>query len=413
MIAKRVEKHIIKSNSEFYSILDDFCFKAKNLYNHANYLVRQAFCKEDKWIRYNDLDKLLKSDIEYPDYKNMPTSQSAQQTLRLLDKNWTSFFKSIKDWSKNKDKYLGRPKLPKYKAKDGRVILILTNQNVKIKDNTLRFPKSFNGFTQKVVCVNKCNFKSFQQVRFISKYNHIVMEVVYNVEIPDTKLEDNKRYLSIDIGVDNLATITNNFGEISFIINGKGLKSVNKYYNKQISHYREIAKRMNNRDYTHRMDSWTTKRNNIINNYIHNASRYIVNYAIENNVSAIVIGKNDNWKQGSKMNKKVNQTFMQIPFAKLIQMITYKAEEVSISVIPTEESYTSGTSFLDNETPTKEYYNKSRRIHRGLFKCNNGNLVNADVNGSLQILKKVFPKAYADGIEAVALQPVVVNSCLI
>ena len=394
-------------------MIDEFCFQAKNLYNHANYLVRQAFCEEDKWIRYTDLDKLLKSDIEYPDYKNMPTAQSAQQTLRLLDKNWASFFKSIKDWSKHKDKYLGRPKLPKYKAKDGRVILILTNQNVKIKDNTLWFPKSFNGFTQKVVCVNKYNFKSFQQVRFVPKSNHIVVEVVYNVEISNDKRVDNGRYLSIDIGIDNLATVKNNFGKQPFIVNGKGLKSINKFYNKKISHYQEIAKRMNNRDYTHRMDSWTTKRNNIIDNYIHNVSRYIVNYAIENNVSAIVIGKNDNWKQVSKMNKKVNQTFVQIPFAKLIQMITYKAEEVSISVIPTEESYTSGTSFLDNETPTKEYYNKSRRVHRGLFKCNNGNLVNADVNGSLQILKKVFPKAYTDGIEAVALQPVVVNACLI
>ena len=394
-------------------MIDEFCFQAKNLYNHANYLVRQAFCEEDKWIRYTDLDKLLKSDIEYPDYKNMPTAQSAQQTLRLLDKNWASFFKSIKDWSKHKDKYLGRPKLPKYKAKDGRVILILTNQNVKIKDNTLWFPKSFNGFTHKVVCVNKCNFKSFQQVRFISKYNYIVMEVVYNVEISDDKKADNNRYLSIDIGIDNLATVTNNFGEHPFIINGKGLKSINKFYNKKVSHYQKIAKRMNDVYHTHQMDYFTVKRNFKINDYLHKASRYIVNYAKSNDVSVIVIGKNDGWKQGAKMNKKVNQTFVQIPFAKLIQMITYKAEEVSISVIPTEESYTSGTSFLDNETPTKEYYNKSRRVHRGLFKCNNGNLVNADVNGSLQILKKVFPKAYTDGIEAVALQPVVVNVCLI
>lgn len=413
MIVRRVEKHIIKKSNPYYLMIDEFCFQAKNLYNHANYLVRQIFCEEAKWLRYNDLDKLLKSDIEYPDYKNMPTAQSAQQILRLLDKNWTSFFKSIKDWSKHKDKYLGRPKLPKYKAKDGRYILILTNQNVRIKNNILYFPKSFNGFTQKVVCVNKPNFKSFQQVRFIPKYDYIVMEVIYNVEITDTEVKDNQRYLSIDIGVDNLATVTNNFGEIPFIINGKGLKSVNKYYNKQISHYREIAKRMNDLDYTHRMSSWTTKRNNIINNYIHNTSRYIVNYAIENNVSAIVIGKNNNWKQGSNMNKLANQTFVQIPFAKLIQMITYKAEEVGISVITTEESYTSGTSFLDNETPTKEQYNKSRRVHRGLFKSNNGKLINADVNGSLQILKKVFPKAYTDGIEAVALQPVVVNACSI
>ena len=411
MIVQRVEKYIIKKIDPFYSMLDGFCFSAKNLYNHANYIVRQTFVKENKWIRYADLDKILKKDMNYPDYTNMPTAQSAQQTLRLLDKNWASFFKSIKDWSKNKDKYLGRPKLPKYKAKDGRAILILTNQNVKIKDNTLWFPKSFNGFTQKVVCVNKCNFKSFQQVRFISKYNYIVMEVVYNVEIPDTKLEDNKRYLSIDIGVDNLVTVTNNFGGQPFIINGKGLKSVNKYYNKQISHYREIAKRMNNQDYTNRMDYYTTKREHKVEDFLHKASRYIITYALDNNVSIIVIGKNNNWKQKSKMSKKVNQIFVQIPFAKLIQMITYKAEEQGISVVTTEESYTSGTSFLDNEMPIKENYNKSRRVYRGLFKSNASKLINADVNGSLQILKKVFPKAYADGVEAVALQPAVVNVC--
>jgi putative transposase len=113
------------------------------------------------------------------------------------------------------------------------------------------------------------------------------------------------------------------------------------------------------------------------------------------------------------MNKKVNQTFVQIPFTRLIQMITYKAEECGISVITTEESYTSGTSFLDHELPVREFYNKKRRIHRGLFRSNSGHLINADVNGSLQIMKKVFPNAFANGIEGVALQPVVVNSCLI
>ena len=321
------------------------------------------------------------------------------------------FFEAIKDWKKNPEKYLGRPKLPKYKSKDGRSILILTNQNAKLKGDTLFFPKIFNNFTKKIVCANKDNFVSFQQVRFVPNRNHIVMEVVYNVEISDIKKEDNGRYLAIDIGVNNLATITNNFRESPIIINGKGLKSVNKYYNKQVSHYRGIAKRVNKSDCTHRMDRLTTKRNQKIDDYMHKTSRYIVDYAIRNDVSTIVIGKNNGWKQNSDMGKAVNQTFTQIPFARLIDMITYKAEEYGISVITTEEAYTSGTSFLDEEMPIKENYDKSRRVYRGLFQANNGKTINADVNGSLQILKKVFPDAYSNGIEGVALHPFVVNAC--
>ena len=119
-IQTRVEKHIIKSSNTFFPMLIDFCHKSKNLYNHANYLVRQSFTSQDnsRWIRYAELDKLLKADEEYPDYKEMPTAQSAQQILRVLDSNWKSFFASIKDWGKNKDKYLGRPKLPKYLKKN-------------------------------------------------------------------------------------------------------------------------------------------------------------------------------------------------------------------------------------------------------------------------------------------------------
>lgn len=409
MISTRVEKHIIKKSDPHYLMLDRFCFSAKNLYNHANYVIRQKFCNDNIWIRYNDLDKLLRFDTEYPDYRDMPTAQSAQQILRLLDNNWKSFFKSIKDWTKHKDKYLGKPKLPGYKKKDGRSNLILTNQNVKIRDGFAVFPKSFNGFTKEVVCINKYNFISLQQIRFIPKYNHIIMEVVYNVEVPEVNVIDSGRYLSIDIGIDNLATVTNNFGEHPIIINGKGLKSINKFYNKQVSYYREIAKRMNKVDYTRHMSDITTKRNRRIDDYLHKTSRYIVNFAKNHNVLNIVIGKNDNWKQHSNLGRSTNQTFTQIPFVRLIQMITYKAEEFGILVTTTEESYTSGTSFLDNELPIKDFYNKKRRIHRGLFRSNSGKLVNADVNGSLQILKKVFPNAYADGISVVALQPVVVN----
>ena len=409
MIVKRVEKHLIKQNNVYYPMFCDFAHKVKNLYNHANFLVRNEFVKNNKWIRYSELDKMLKADSKFDDYRKMPTAQSAQQTLRLLEKDWNSFFTAIKDWSKNKDKYLGRPKLPKYKAKDGKHILILTNQEVKLKDNILVFPKTFRGFTLQPQFTKQYNYVSFQQVRFKPNYKSFIVELVYNIEVPSTNLPDNKRYLSVDIGVDNLATVVNNIGLQPVVINGKGLKSINKYYNKQISHYREIAKRMNGRDYTNRMYSLTMKRNCKIEDYMHKASKYLIEYAIANNFNTIVIGNNKEWKQKSAMGKIVNQTFVGIPHMKFIEMVQYKVENVGINVILTEESYTSGTSFLDNEKPIKSIYNKKRRIHRGLFISNKGIKINADVNGAYQIMKKVFPNAYSNGVKGVVLHPIRVN----
>lgn len=409
MIVQRVEKHLIKQNSSFYPVFCDFAHKSKNLYNHANFLVREEFIRNGRWLRYGELDRLLKRDFEFDDYRQMPTAQSAQQTLRLLEKDWKSFFAAIRDWSKHKDKYLGRPKLPRYKPKNGKHILILTNQNVKLKNNVLYFPKTLHGFTLKPRFVELKNFVSFQQVRFIPGFKSFTVELVYNMEVPDMVLEDNERYLGVDIGLDNLATVVNNAGLKPVIINGKGLKSINKYYNKQISHYREVAKRMNGKDYTNRMDSLTRKRNHKINDSMHKVSSYLVNYALSNSFHTIVIGNNKTWKQKSSMSRKTNQSFVGIPHMRLIEMIQYKAQNVGINVVLTEESYTSGTSFLDGEEPVKANYNKSRRIKRGLFVSNNGIRINADVNGAYQILKKVFPNAYADGIQGVALHPVRVN----
>ena len=404
-MVSRTEKHIIKSSDNYFSLILSFCKQSKNLYNHANYLVRKEFMKNKKLIKYKDLDKILKADEEYPDYQNMPTAQSAQQILRLLDKNWKAFMVSIKDWSKNKEKYSGKPKLPKYLKKNSHYILILTNQNCKLKDGNIHFPKVFQGFTITPKFIEKENVVSFQQVRLIPHKNRIVAEVVYNIDVPEIKA-DNQRYIGIDIGINNLATVCNNIGGSAFIINGKPLKSINQYYNKQVSRYREITKRMNKADYSKRMDRLTEKRNSKIDDYLHKASRYIINYCVKNNIHTIVVGKNKEWKQNSKLSKKVNQNFVQIPFARLIEMIQYKAEEKGIAVMLTEESYTSGTSFIDNEEPVKENYNKARRISRGLFVSNNGVKINADLNGAYQILKKVVPIKWDRGC---VLHPFVVN----
>ena len=283
---KLVEKHYISKNNKYYDSLDYYCYMSKNLYNFANYHIRQNFIKNGEYLNYNKIDKLMK--------------------------------------------------------------------------------------------------------------------------IEELK-EDNERYISIDLGLDNLATLTNNLNKQPIIISGRKIKSINQYYNKQMSHYRSVAKRMNKLDYTKRMDKLTNKRNNLIDDLIHKASRKVVDYALSYGANTIIIGNNKDWKRNSEMSKKVNQNFISIPHQKLIQQIEYKAKIVGINVVITEESYTSGTSFLDGELPIKENYNKTRRVFRGLFVSNNGIKINSDVNGSLQIMKKVFPNAFSHGIEDYGFNPIRVD----
>jgi putative transposase len=407
----RVERHLIRPTSPWYAMIGEFCHLSKNLYNHANYLVRSKFIKEGMWLRYRELDQMLKKDAAYPDYRAMPTAQSAQQVLRLLDKNWKSFFSAIRDWKEHKEKYFGRPKLPKYKPQNSKIVLVMTNQNCKLKNGEIVFPKTFDGFKVTPAFVDNKNkadkFDTFQQVRFIPRGKVIVMDIVYTLK-PVIQQEDNGRYAGIDIGVDNILTMTVNTGAVPLIINGKIPKSVNQFYNKEHSYWQSICMMTTGRHSSARLAKLTDKRNRRIDDYMHKASRLIVKKCVEQGISAIVIGKNKEWKQDSRLSKRVNQHFVQMPFARLIQMIKYKAKEKGIAVILTEESYTSGTSFLDGELPTKENYDKSRRFHRGLFKANDGRLINADVNGAFQIMKKVFPNVTADGIEDVVLHPVVV-----
>ena len=404
-ICQRVEKHMIRQRHKYYKMLHELCHLSKNLYNHANYEIRQAFVKEGKWLRYEEIDRILKADKEYPDYAAMPTAQSAQQTLRILDRNWKSWIASLRDWREHKDKYRGKPRMPGYLKKDGAFQLTLTNQNCRLKKGMLCFPRVFGGFTVTPAFTKREDFRSFQQARLIPHKNRIVIELVYNIEVPDKK-EDKGRCLGIDIGVNNLAACCNNAGLPAFAINGRPLKSINQYYNKKISHYREVCKRMNKADYSRRMDTLTEKRNRKIEDYMHKASRRVVDFCSENDISRIVIGRNDGWKQRSALSHKQNQHFVQIPFTRFIEMIRYKAEEKGIAVILTEESYTSGTSFIDNEEPVREYYNRARRVCRGMFISENGTKINADLNGAYQIMKKAFPVQWDRGC---ALHPAVVN----
>lgn len=402
MKVNRVEQHIIKKNDLSWKLIDDLCFKSKNLYNYANYIIRQEFINNNRWIHYNELFQLCKDSEPYKDMG----SNVGQQTLRMLDKNWESFFKSIKDWKRNPNKYLGRPKLPKYKDKNGRNILGIDNIKFSIVNEYLRFSwkplKSLNNIFKTKA------YGKLMQVRFVPKKSYYVMEIVYEIDVLNTNSDFN-RIIGIDLGVDNFATISNNTGLQPFVINGRTIKSMNQYYNKKKAEIQSDLKLKHNKDWSNRLQQLTNKRNNKINDYLHKTSKYIVDWCVENQIDTVVIGKNKNWKQESKLSKKVNQNFVGIPYDLFIQKLQYKCENVGIKFIETEESYTSGTSFLDSELPIKDNYNKKRRFYRGLFRSNNSILINADLNGSYQIIRKVIPNAFAEGIEGVGLHPVRVS----
>lgn len=401
MKATRVEQQIIRKSHPLWKTIDRMCFNAKNLYNYAMYIIRQEYIKSGKYIKYYDMNFNLKTHQQYKDCMSQP----ANCVLRLLDKNWKSFFEGLKEYQKNPSKFLGRPQMPKYLKKNGRYLWIIPN-------NICYFDKENNELKFHMKLLNKIKWKSrcqgrLIQVRFVPRGCVYVMEIVSEIEVPDT-VESNNRIVGIDLGVNNLITASNNIGKQPFIINGRGLKSINQFYNKRRAELQSELKRRNNKDWSEKLDLITQKRFNRIKNYMHNASSYVIKWCVKNQIDTLVVGHNDEWKQGTSLGNKTNQNFVAIPYDILIKQLAYKCENVGIRFIETEESYTSGTSFLDGELPYKENYDKSRRVKRGLFQSEQG-LINSDVNGSLQIIRKVFPDAFSYGIE-VCLTPTVINA---
>lgn len=415
MKVNRVEQHRIKKSHKFFPIIDDLCWKSKNMYNYGNYIVRQEFVKTSKekeeglretaiWIQYNKLFDMVKDSEPYKELG----SNVGQATLRKLDKAWKSFFSATKDYSKNPNKYLGRPHMPKYLPKEnGRYECDLDNNKFKVVEGYIYFCWKPLKIMNDTFMTNIPEGTKLFQIRFVPKNGEYIMEVVYQIDVPDIE-EKAERIASIDLGVDNLITITTNCGVTPLVINGKPLKSINQYYNKKISEMRAELKKRHNSDWSKEMQRFTTKRNNKVDDYIQKATKMVIDFCKENNIDTLVCGYNSGWKQESDMGKKTNQKFVDIPHANIVMRLSYKCETAGILFKTPEESFTSGTSFLDGEEPIKENYDKSRRVYRGLFVSNNGTKINADVNGSYQITKKAFPNAFSNGIVGVGLHPTVV-----
>lgn len=357
--------------------------------------MRQQFIATHYVFPFGELDMLLSPTVQY---QALPR-KVAQWVVKHVCDAWSSYKAAVADYHQHPAKYTGHPKLPNYLNKQGRNLLVYTDQAIS------RDPKNGGWIVPSGVPIRVATtltHAQMAQVRIVPKATHYVVEAVYEREA-EPKPVDPTLIASIDISVNNLAAITTNKpGFVPRLVNGRPLKSLNQGYNQQRVHRQ---KHLPKDQYTSRaLDDLTDYRQRAITSYLHTASRAIINLLVEG-IGTLVIGKNDGWKQEVNMGKRNNQAFVCIPHARFIAMLTYKAELVGMWVITINESHTSKCSFLDNEPICHHDRYLGKRVKRGLFQASTGQAINADVNGSYNILRRFAPDAFAQGIAACLLRP--------
>lgn len=401
---KTYKQHIKKLNKKQFEQIKSFCFHSNSLYNCSLYITRQFFFETNKYIGYNELYKQLKDNIHY---KSLP-SKIAQQTIRLMDKDFRSFF-GLLNLKKNGN-YQDKINIPYYKKKNQEFILILPNDQVSFKNNyikitkeiKLKFTKNIDGKIKQVIINPKYN--KYYEINI--QYEPIINERKINYDL------NNNNYLSIDLGLNNFASCFSNIGH-SFILNGKVIKSYNQYYNKRKAELQAKIKIINNKNWSKSLSKLTIKRNNKINDYLNKSVNIIIKYCLRNKIKNIVIGYNEGWKQEVNLGKVTNQKFVGIPYNLFKQKIENKCKEYEINYSLQEESYTSKCSALDLEEIGKHETYLGKRIKRGLFQTSTGKKINADINGSINILRrsneKVISKSNINEIEGFIVSPLKLN----
>ena len=392
MVIQRTEIHIIKENNPIFNWIIEECIRSKNLYNKALYIYRQAFTentdkiqnyipilKNGKFISsFNLITQMRK--LKDEDYFAMTKNHSASQVVHQVDKTMKSWFAALKSYKKDSSKFRGKPRIPSYKKRNELNHLTYTYCDAKLqKDGTINLRRD-------IKLPIHTNLSSFQQVRLVPKTGYIQVEIVYNKEINDLKL-DQTRAIGIDLGLNNLMAITSNIGNISNLVNGRPLKSINQYYNKKKAHLMSLLEKVKLKS-SKRLRRLEMKRICKIKDYFHKTSRRVVELMEQNNIGTCFIGHNKGWKQEISIGSKNNQNFVSVPYSLLINMLKYKLEEKGGQLIELNEAYTSKCSFLDNEEICKHESYKGKRIKRGLFLSSDKKVLNADINGSLNILKR-------------------------
>ena len=397
--------YIFKTNKIQKEIIEDIMWHCEKVYNTLNYNIYQGTefisLKESLNIQGSKIYKKYRSSNWHSKYLH-------SHTLQEIILNCISDHKSyiaLKEKYDNGDKNIkGEPRKPRYKN-SGKMQITFTKYAIRIEGNSLKL--SISKEMQEKFKVKSLNFLiprklkkliNFSTIKMIKirkeKENKYKMEMIYERE---AKEKEGTNVMAIDLGLDNLATCTNMNNSETLIIAGENIKSKIGYYNKEIQRLQGIQMKMTGSKKfknTKQIEKMYRKRKQYSNTYMHKASRMIVNYAIENECDRIIIGNIKNIKQGMKNNKR----FVQMPIQELVQKIKYKAELEGKEVIFIEESYTSGVSSIDKEEIRKENYDKTRRIERGLFKTNSGKIINSDINGSLNILRK-YVKNFSPNLE--------------
>ena len=389
LTVKQQLKHLSK---EEYLSLRELSHTAKNLYNQAVYNIRQYYFQENKYLNYQKNNSLLKSS---ENYKTLNSNMS-QQILKEVDGSFKSFFGLLK--KKNKGMYNAKVKLPSYLPKNSFTTLVIGF--VRLNEDTFVIPYS-NSFKKnhKKISIKIPPIlldKKIKEIRIIPKFNARFFEVQYTYEVQEEQRNLDKNHaLAIDFGINNLATCVTSKGR-SFIIDGKKLKSINQWFNKENARLQSIKdKQKYGKKPTLRQKYLYSSRNNKVNDYMSKTARKIINYCLENNIGTLVCGYNETFQRNSNIGKANNQTFVNIPFGKLREKLEYLCKLYSLRFVEQEESYTSKSSFFDmdilpkfEEDKPQTYSFLGKRIKRGVYQTSKGYIFNADVNGALNILRK-------------------------
>ena len=369
--------------------LDLLCYQTKNFYNRAMFLFKQHYTQTKKWLSYQQLDRQLKRE---ECYRILP-AHTAQHTLKLLVRNWKSFGRAKKEYSSNPQAFLGKPRPPKYKPKDGQQIAIFSNQQALVRNNTLLLPKKVP-FAIRTRLPDHIRLK---EVRVIPRGVGYTIELVYSKLVPEIEVKG-KNIGAIDLGTCNLLTYVDNIKGRPIVVKGEGkgiksairlyLKEVKKLQQKYAKQQNKALKQNNQLIYGKKFHQLRETKRRRVRNWIHQMSRRFVDHWVQTGIKREYIGYNPLWKQQIRLRKKTTQMFVILPFDQFIHALKYKAEEHGIIVERIEEEYTSKCSFLDNEYPQKRARYQGRRTNRGLFQSSTGILINADVNGAYNILRK-------------------------
>ena len=385
----KVQRHFHKGNPEIVRL----CGLSQELYNRCNYLMRKVWFTPTA-SKFKPLPSIsvLKNYCRTLDcYKKIGNVHTAMQIIRMVLSDWSNYLKSIRAYKINPSKFIKCPKPPKYKEKLAQVIFFRLN----IKDGQAK--KQPTTLTANNSCFSLPFVPDYKQVVITPKAFGFMIDVIYEdkeSEVQNDVKVSKKKVCCIDLGLNCLAAIT--FDENRpILINGRILKSINQWYNK-----RQCKSRLRKRYFR-------------IENYFHHVSKFIIDLCLENGIGKIIIGKNDGWKQEINLGKKTNQAFSCIPHYLLLQKIQYKAAAVGIEVLFTEEAYTSKASFYDRD-PLPKFGEEppefsGTRKHRGLYITKNNFAVNADVNASMNIGRKVIPESFGIRDRSLAARPVAIN----